>query len=123
MTGPFQFTRFPGRLAAALRGVRHLLRTSANARIHLLATIVVASLGLWLKLSRNDWSWIIAAVGLVWCAEGFNSAIETLANRVSREHDALIGQAKDLAAGAVLLAALAAAAIGLLVFVPRLLAL
>ena len=123
MTDPFQFTRFPGRLAAALRGVQHLLRTCANARIHLLATVVVTGLGLWLQLSRNDWLWIIGAVGLVWSAEGFNSAIETLADRLSREHDALIGQAKDLAAGAVLLAALAAAIIGLLVFVPRLLAL
>ena len=123
MTDPFQFVRLPRRLADAFRGVCRLLRTCANARIHLLATVIVIGLGLWLKLTRGDWLWIILAIGGVWTAEGFNSAIETLADRISRDHDALIREAKDLAAGAVLIAALAAAAIGLIIFLPRLLAL
>ncbi len=123
MTDPFQLARLPRRLAAAFRGVYRLLRTCANARIHLLATAVVVGLGLWLRISRAEWLWITLAIGGVWTAEGVNSAIETLADRISRDHDALIGEAKDLAAGAVLIAALAAAAIGLIVFIPRLLAL
>lgn len=123
MTDPFQFARLPRRLAAAVRGVYRLLRTCANARIHLLATVIVVGLGIWLKLARSEWLWITLAIAGVWAAEGVNSAIETLADRVSRDHDALIKEAKDLAAGAVLVAALAAAAIGLIIFIPRLLAL
>ncbi len=123
MTGPFQFARLPRRLADASRGIYRLLRTCANARIHLLATVIVVGLGIWLKLSRAEWLWITLAIGGVWTAEGINSAIEALADRISRDHDALIREAKDLAAGAVLIAALAAAAIGLIIFIPHLLAL
>ena len=123
MTDPFQFGRLPRRLTDASRGVYRLLRTCANARIHLLATAIVIGLGAWLKLTRADWLWITLAIAGVWTAEGVNSAIESLADRVSRDHDALIREAKDLAAGAVLIAALGAAAIGLIIFVPRLLAL
>lgn len=123
MTDPFQLARLPRRLAAAFRGVYRLLRTCANARIHLLATVVVVGLGLWLEIARAEWLWITLAIAGVWTTEGINSAIETLADRISRDHDALIKEAKDLAAGAVLVAALAAAAIGLIIFIPRLLAL
>jgi len=123
VTDPFQFGRLPRRLTDASRGVYRLLRTCANARIHLLATAIVIGLGAWLKLTRADWLWITLAIAGVWTAEGVNSAIESLADRVSRDHDALIREAKDLAAGAVLIAALGAAAIGLIIFVPRLLAL
>jgi len=123
VTDPFQFACLPHRLADATRGIYRLLRTCPNARIHLLATVIVVGMGLWLKLSRAEWLWITLAIGGVWTAEGINSAIETLADRVSRDHDALIKEAKDLAAGAVLIAALAAAAIGLIIFIPRLLAL
>lgn len=123
MTDPFQLVRFPRRLGAAVRGLGYLLRSSPNARSHLLATAVAIGLGAWLRISRGEWLWITAAIGGVWAAEALNSAVETLADRITREHDALIGRAKDLAAGGVLAAALAAAAIGLIVFVPRLLAL
>lgn len=122
MTDPFRLARFPRRLRDALRGLAVLLRTSPNARIHLVATLVVTGLGLWLRLGVAQWLWIAVAVGVVWAAEAFNSAIEALADRVTVEHDPLIGRAKDLAAGAVLAAAAAAAAIGLLIFLPRLLA-
>lgn len=123
MRDPFLLAGFGRRLGAALRGLGWLVRSSANARIHLLATLLVVGLGLWLKLALGQWLWIAAAIGGVWAAEALNSAVETLADRVTREHDVLIGRAKDLAAGGVLAAALAAAAIGLLVFIPRLLAL
>lgn len=95
----------------------------ANARVHLFATTIVVGLGTWLELPRADWVWLTAAISSVWTAEALNSAIEALANRVSSQHDPLIGKAKDLAAAAVLIAALGAAAIGLIIFVPRLLAL
>lgn len=123
MTDPFQIVRFPRRLRDAGRGLAILLRGTSNARIHLLATVLAVGLGLWLRLGRSEWLWIIAAIGAVWAAEAFNTAIETLADRVVPDHDPLIARAKDLAAGGVLAAAVAAAAIGLLIFLPRLLAL
>lgn len=123
MNDPFEIRRFPARLGCALRGLRLLVASSSNARIHLVAAALAVGLGLGLRLSPGEWLWIAAAVGGVWAAEAFNSALEALADRVSPEWDEAIGRAKDLAAGAVLIAALAAAAIGLLVFVPRLLAL
>jgi diacylglycerol kinase len=60
-------------------------------------------------------------MGLVWSAEAFNTALEFLADAVSQEPHPLIGQAKDIAAGAVLMAALAAAIVGILLFRPYLL--
>lgn len=52
-------------------------------------------------------------------AEAFNTAIEKLADRVTCERDPLIGAAKDVAAGAVLLFAIASVAVGLIVFIPH----
>lgn len=123
MNDPFRIRGFPRRLRCALRGVRFLVASSPNARIHLVATLAATGLGLWLRLAPAQWAWIALAAGAVWAAEAANSAIETLADRVSPAWDEAIGRAKDLAAAAVLAAALAAAAIGLLIFVPRLLAL
>lgn len=113
-----------GRLACsfvwAFRGVGVLVRTQANARIHLAATLVVVAAGFICGISRGEWCAVVAAIGLVWTAEGLNTAIEAVVDLVSPEHHSLAGRAKDVAAGAVLCAALTAAVIGLLVFVPRL---
>ncbi len=109
--------------AYALRGIGTLLRTQTNARIHLAATVVVIGAGFGLEISRMEWALVVAAIGLVWTAEGLNTAIEAAVDLVSPEQHPLAGRAKDVAAGAVLLAALAAAVIGVLVFGPRLLAL
>ncbi|MGH8272978.1 MAG: diacylglycerol kinase family protein [Gammaproteobacteria bacterium] len=123
MTDPLELQRFPARLGCALHGLGILILGSANARIHLLATMLVVGLGLWLRLGLSEWLWIVGAIGMVWTAEAFNSALEVLADRVSAERDPLIGRAKDLAAGAVLAAAIVAASIGLLIFVPAFIAL
>ena len=98
------------------------MRTQANARIHLAATVLVVAAGVASGLSRGEWCAIVAVVVLVWVTEGLNTAIETLVDLVSPEHHPLAGRAKDLAAGAVLCAAIAAVGVGLLVFGPRLFA-
>ena len=79
-------------------------------------------LGAWLRLSAPEWCWISAAIGLVWVAEGLNTALETLADALRPERDPGVGLAKDVSAGAVLLAAITAAVIGLFVLGPHLLA-
>ena len=96
-----------------------LLRTQANARIHLLATVLVIAVGFAFHVTRGEWTAHALAIGIVWIAEAVNTALEALADRISREHDDSIRRAKDVAAGAVLLAAITAAAIGLLVLGPH----
>lgn len=89
-------------------------------RLHFVATLLVAGLGLWLRLAGWEWCAVIGAFALVWTAEIFNTAIEALVDLLSPERRPLAGKVKDLAAGAVLAAALGAVAIGAVIFVPKL---
>ena len=104
----------------ALRGMRHLVRTQPNARLHLLAAFLVCAAGVYLGLGRAEWLWITVAIVLVWSAEAFNTALELLADVLHPEQHPGIGRVKDVAAAAVLIAATGAAVIGMLVFVPHL---
>ncbi len=104
---------------SALAGMRALVGSQRNAWIHVAATVAVVALGLYLGLSAAQWALVAVAVASVWTAEAINTALELLADAVAPEFNPLIGKAKDVAAGAVLMAAIGAAAIGLLVFVPE----
>ena len=83
--------------------------------------VVVA--GALLGLSSLEWVAVILCIGAVLAAEGINSAIEALCDRVSTEYDEAIKHAKDLAAGAVLILAVMSVAVGLLIFIPKIVAL
>jgi diacylglycerol kinase len=107
----------------ALRGIGLVLRTQPNAWIHLAATVAVTVAGWLLHVTRGEWLALILAIGLVWTAEALNTAIEFLADEISLQHNPRLGLAKDTGAAGVLLASIAAALIGLLVFVPHALAL
>jgi diacylglycerol kinase (ATP) len=100
----------------ALRGIAVSLRYQRNLRIHAVATIAV--LGLGLATGLPDWKWVALwmAIGLVWSAELVNTAIEGLCDLVQPERDERVRRIKDAAAGAVLVAALAAAVVGVAVF-------
>lgn len=106
--------------ADAGRGLARLFASGLHPWIHLVATLAVAGLALWLGLPTGDWCWLVLAVGLVWVAEASNSALEELADALHPGAHPGVGRAKDVAAAAVLLAAVAAAAIGLLVLGPPL---
>ena len=106
----------------ALRGLRRLVQTERHARFHLVATLVVVALAVLLEVPRLEAVALTLAVGAVWTAEALNSALERLADRVTRERDAEIGEAKDLAAGAVLASATMALLVGAFVLGPRLVA-
>ncbi|MBO0952336.1 diacylglycerol kinase family protein [Fibrella forsythiae] len=107
----------------AARGIVDLFRFENNAKIHLLAAILVIGAGFWLHLSTTEWVLIITQIGLVMATESVNTALEKLADRVTTQHDPLIGAAKDLSSGAVLIVAVVALLVGLLIFAPKLLAL
>jgi diacylglycerol kinase (ATP) len=104
----------------AWRGLRWLVAHEVIARIHLVATALVIGLGAVLRVSRADWCWLVAAIGAVWTAEALNTAVEQLADEVNERPRERIGRAKDLAAGAVLAAALGAATIGIVILGPPL---
>jgi diacylglycerol kinase len=106
----------------AFRGLARLSRET-NARIHALATVVVVSVGYFLRLAPLEWALIAFAIGLVLSAEALNTAVESLADAVVQERHPLIGAAKDLGAAAVLIAALTAVAIAALVLGPHFVAL
>jgi diacylglycerol kinase (ATP) len=106
----------------ALRGVAHVLRSQPNAWIHAVATLAVIGAGGWFDLSRGEWLVLVLTIAAVWTAEIFNSALEFLADAVHPEQHPLVGKAKDAAAAAVLVAALASVVVGLLIFGPRVLA-
>ncbi|WP_298674310.1 diacylglycerol kinase family protein [uncultured Sphingomonas sp.] len=103
----------------AAHGLGLLVSQEPNARLHLFATLAVVIAGAFAGLSLEEWRWIALACGLVWAAESFNTAIERLCDRICPTRDPLIGAAKDFAAGAVLVTALVAAAIGISVFAPH----
>ena len=104
----------------ALAGLAWALKTQRNLQVHAIATLLVAVSGVGLHLAVWEWCVVFLAVGLVWAAELLNTALEVLADRVSKAREEPIRIAKDAAAAAVLVAALAALAVGLLIFLPKL---
>ncbi len=104
----------------AFRGVLDTLRSQPNAWIHAVFTVAVCGVGGWLGLSRLEWSVLLLATAAVWTAELFNTALELLCDVASPKPHPLVARAKDAAAGAVLVAALGAAIVGLLVLGPPL---
>ena len=117
---------FTGRLRSvtyALRGLRIMIVSQHNAWIHLAATLAVVAAGVVLRLSWAEWCWIVLAIVSVWTAEALNTAFEFLTDVASPGFHPVAGKAKDVAAGAVLLAAAGAVVIGVLIFGPKLSAL
>jgi diacylglycerol kinase (ATP) len=104
----------------ALRGLAFMLRTQHNAWIHLGASAGVIAAGLGLAIKPDDWRAIVLAIALVWTAEIMNTAFEHLCDVVQPDFHAAVKTAKDVAAGAVLVAAIAAVIVGGLVFWPYL---
>jgi diacylglycerol kinase (ATP) len=103
----------------AIKGLSALYGES-NARIHAAATLLVVALGAVLGLTALDWTLLAIAATMVWVAEALNTALEALSDAAVPEYSPYIAIAKDVAAGAVLLASVGAVAVGLLVFVPHL---
>lgn len=112
--------RIVGSFGPASRGAWEVLRSQTNAWVHLVASVVVVVLGVIARVDANEWCLLVLAMGLVWGMEAANTALEKLADAVHPERHRLVGQAKDAAAGGVLLAAVAAAMVGIVILGPKL---
>ena len=103
----------------SIQGIVTFFKNEHNARIHGVAAVLVIALGWYCKLNRMEWCWVTLAIGLVILAEMVNTAIEYLTDLVSPEMHPLAKKTKDVASGAVLIAAVMAVVIGLIVFLPK----
>ena len=102
----------------AFAGFAFMLRTQHNAWAHLAATIIVIALGFALRVDADAWRWLVVSIALVWVAEAVNTAFEYLCDVVQPEFHASVQRAKDIAAAAVLVSAIAAAMLGALTLWP-----
>ncbi len=105
----------------AFAGLKEMIRSQANAKIHIAFTFFVILAGFYFGLTANEWCLIVFAIAMVFAAEAFNTALENLTDLVSPNYHPLAGKAKDVAAAAVLLTAIGAAITGLIIFLPKLL--
>lgn len=103
----------------AFRGIRIVSR-DRMFRCQLIAGVIAIALGAWLKLSGIEWAILALTIAGVLAMEAMNSAIETTINLVMPTMHPMAGKAKDVAAGAVLLASFGAIAVGLIVLGPKL---
>jgi diacylglycerol kinase (ATP) len=103
----------------ALAGLIHFFTTQHNAIIHAIATAVVAGLCITLPLTVTEFIIIIWCVACVWMAELFNTAIEKICDHIAPHYSLKIKFVKDVAAAAVLVAAIAAFVTGLFIFIPK----
>lgn len=102
----------------AARGLGYTFAHEGNFRVHTAAALVVMALGAYLRVSALQWTALIVVMGMVMTLELVNTAVEKLLDSVHPRLHATVGLAKDILAGAVLLAAAAAVVVGGLIFIP-----
>lgn len=116
MQRPYSFLN---RLRCASNGLVVCLRQDRHIKVHMAAFAVVMAAGILLGLQSWEWVAVVLVSAAVISLELINSALERALDKLHPDHDPMIGQAKDILAGAVLVMAVAAVAIGLLIFLPR----
>ena len=103
-------------------GVLHAIRTQRNFRFHLVAAVVIALFGAWLRLLCESWAILALTIGVVLVIEMVNTAAEAMVDLTTPDYHPFAKLVKDVAAGAVLVVAITAVVVGLLVLGPPLLA-
>jgi len=105
----------------AFKGVAYATTSQLNFRIHLFATAIALLLGWFLHINTSEWQWLMLCITIVLVTEIFNTMIETLVDLVSPGYNEKAGRIKDMAAGAVVIAAAFALITGIIVFLPKIL--
>ena len=103
----------------AFRGIFLVIRNQHNCWIHLSVLLIVIILGIIFSLTSWEWCIIILTSALVLSLEAVNTALEYLVDMVSPQYQKQARDIKDIAAGAVLISAVAAVIAGLLIFLPK----
>jgi diacylglycerol kinase (ATP) len=106
----------------AWKGIMTCAGHEQNITFHLIVAILVVVAGFVFNITKAEWAAVVICIGMVIMAELFNSSIERLVDMVSPQWQKIAGEVKDIAAGAVLVTAAAAAIVGIIVFLPYLLA-
>jgi len=117
---PLGRTTLANAFRVAFAGFGYALRTQRNLQIHVVIAVLVGAAGLFFGLSRIEWCVIVLCIGLTGTAELLNTSVEVLVDLLSPEYHERARVAKDVAAAAVLCAAIASAVVGVMVFGPRL---
>jgi len=120
MTHAFTLSARIKSIKYALEGMFLVLKTQHNAWIHATATFLVIALGISVSLTSTEWLLLVLSISVVWVAESFNTALEYLADAITKDFHSSIKNAKDISAGAVLISAIGSLIIGLIIFVPKL---
>jgi len=107
------------KLFLAMRGACLPYKTEVSIRIQSGCVLAAVALGFYVHLSFTEWAWIVIASALLLITETLNTAIEKLVDLVSPGYHEIAGLVKDLAAGAVFMAAMCALIIALLIFIPH----
>ena len=107
----------------AFAGLKVLFREEHNARIHAVAAVLAVAMGFLFRISPMEWIAVVIVIGMVFAAEIINSSIERTADFVKAERDDRKRDIKDLGAAAVLVCAIAAAVVGIIIFIPKIIAL
>jgi diacylglycerol kinase (ATP) len=118
---PYVGSSFVNSVTHSLHGIRHILAHERNARVHLAVAILAFLLGMVLQVSAPELAAVFFAVIIVFLAEIFNTAIERTLDLIDGKENPRIKLIKDMAAGAVLVAAAAALTVGVAIFAPHIL--
>ena len=102
-----------------MRGIKVVLQ-EPNAIIHVALAAAAVALGVYFQISTMEWVAVVLAISMVLGAEAMNTGIEKAVDLASPDWHATAGQAKDVAAAAVLICSIGAAVVGALIFVPKL---
>jgi diacylglycerol kinase len=104
------------------RGFRDMLLTEPNAWVHVVLTLLALDLAWWLRVGRTEFALIVISIVMVWVAEAFNTVLEIMADLVvtPQRYSRIVKRAKDIAAGAVLIASVGALSVGLIILGPPL---
>ena len=113
---------FTGRLKSVkytIVGANKLLTTEHSVMVQSSIAVLLIIAGFYFEISREEWMMQILATGLVLAIEGLNTAVEKICDFIHPNYHERIGFIKDIAGGAVLFAAIASIAVGLLIYVPK----
>lgn len=103
----------------AFKGMILLLKTEASIQLQFLIALAVTALGFYFDISRTEWIVQLSMIAMVMSVEGLNTAIESIADFIHPEQHQQIGRLKDIAAGAVFIAAIIAVIVGLIIYIPK----